>query len=138
MKHATRKAGSFRACFLALNALLAALFILLGSSRASAYPWMIKHGYTACGTCHACSATGVCQEVGDGTADPACPSSAANCVVGGCNAFGACKAAPSGTACGGYSCAASITGSARDPNAVSPSCRSETILRTVKSLTSAP
>jgi len=28
-----------------------ALVVLL-SSRANAYPWMIKHGYTACGTCH--------------------------------------------------------------------------------------
>lgn len=47
------KTGSKRACFLALNAALAALFVLLGTSPAAAYPWMIKHGYTACGTCHA-------------------------------------------------------------------------------------
>jgi hypothetical protein len=26
--------------------------LLFCSSRAEAYPWMIKHGYTSCGTCH--------------------------------------------------------------------------------------
>jgi hypothetical protein len=30
----------------------AALFVLLLTSRAQAYTWMIKHGYTACNVCH--------------------------------------------------------------------------------------
>lgn len=53
MKRAPRNTGSRRARVLALNAVLAVIVVLLGTRRASAYPWMIKHGYTACGTCHA-------------------------------------------------------------------------------------
>src|SRR5262245_16745862 len=32
---------------------LAALFIVLAPSTARAFPWMIRHGYTACVPCHA-------------------------------------------------------------------------------------
>ncbi len=32
--------------------MLVSLVVLLVSGRADAYPWMIKHGYTSCGTCH--------------------------------------------------------------------------------------
>jgi hypothetical protein len=53
VKRAPRNTGSRRARVLALNAVLAVIVVLLGTRRASAYPWMIKHGYTACGTCHA-------------------------------------------------------------------------------------
>jgi hypothetical protein len=35
-----------------LPALALALSLLLASSRASAYPWMIRHGYTGCTPCH--------------------------------------------------------------------------------------
>lgn len=48
----TQKAGSLRACFLAFQLLLVVLSVLLCSGRAQAYPWMIKHGYTICATCH--------------------------------------------------------------------------------------
>jgi hypothetical protein len=33
--------------------LVAAVALLVLPSRAHAYPWMIRHGYTACGQCHA-------------------------------------------------------------------------------------
>jgi hypothetical protein len=33
--------------------ILLGLLILFASGRAEAYPWMIKHGYTNCGGCHA-------------------------------------------------------------------------------------
>ena len=42
-----------RACLLIVQVFLSALFVLLSSGRAQAYPWMIKHGYTNCATCHA-------------------------------------------------------------------------------------
>jgi hypothetical protein len=64
----------------------------------------------ACGTCHSCSAAGVCGPVGDGTADAACPASSASCAAGGCNASGTCQAATSGTQCADYTCANSATG----------------------------
>jgi hypothetical protein len=80
------------------------------SSCDGASPTCSFQAGAACGTCHACTAAGACQPVGDGAADPACPASAASCRVAGCDAFGACKAAPSGTQCGGYSCAQSIVG----------------------------
>ena len=41
-----------RACFLAFQLVLTVLGVLLASGRAEAYPWMIKHGYTVCATCH--------------------------------------------------------------------------------------
>ena len=48
----TRKTGSRRACFLALQLVLVVLGSLLSAGNAQAYPWMIKHGYASCATCH--------------------------------------------------------------------------------------
>ncbi len=47
-----RKAGSRTACFLALQLVLVLLALLLCPGNAQAYPWMIKHGYANCATCH--------------------------------------------------------------------------------------
>src|SRR3954469_10188718 len=52
----TRKLGgrdSLRAFQRFLGWSLVALFISLFPSRAHAYTWMIKHGYTSCPVCHA-------------------------------------------------------------------------------------
>jgi hypothetical protein len=49
----TGRAGSNRACSFTLQLLLfAPLFLVFGERRAQAYPWMIKHGYASCATCH--------------------------------------------------------------------------------------
>jgi hypothetical protein len=48
-----RKTRPARACFHALHFILIVLGLLLGTGRAHAYPWMIKHGYANCATCHA-------------------------------------------------------------------------------------
>lgn len=58
---------------------------------------------SSCGTCRACDVTGsegTCSPVAQGTADPACPASTANCMYGGCNGYGACQPSPAGTVCG--------------------------------------
>jgi hypothetical protein len=47
-----RKAGPARAGFHALHLTFIVLGLLLGTGRAQAYPWMIKHGYANCATCH--------------------------------------------------------------------------------------
>jgi hypothetical protein len=48
----TRKTGSQHSCFLAFQLFLWVSGVLFGAGRAEAYPWMIKHGYTNCATCH--------------------------------------------------------------------------------------
>ncbi len=47
-----QQAGSSRARLLVFHLVLVVLGVLLSSGRAQAYPWMIKHGYTLCATCH--------------------------------------------------------------------------------------
>ena len=47
-----RKTGSRRACFLAIQLVFLVFGSLLCSGNAQAYPWMIKHGYANCATCH--------------------------------------------------------------------------------------
>jgi len=52
----TRKLGGrdpIRASQRLLSLLVVALFVALFPSRAHAYPWMIKHGYSGCPVCHA-------------------------------------------------------------------------------------
>ena len=49
---AIQRSASRRARWLVFHAALSAFFVLFGSSRAQAYPWMIKHGYAACSACH--------------------------------------------------------------------------------------
>ena len=47
-----RGRGRFRGLGLLLLLCVPALVVLLHSSEAHAYPWMIRHGYGACSTCH--------------------------------------------------------------------------------------
>jgi hypothetical protein len=52
----TRKLGGrdpIRASQRILTLVIVALFVALLPSRAHAYPWMIKHGYSGCPVCHA-------------------------------------------------------------------------------------
>lgn len=47
-----------RLSFVLALGLVAGLVVLFASSRAEAYPWMIRHGYTQCSNCHADPAGG--------------------------------------------------------------------------------
>ena len=54
MNDPRRRLSSF--CF--VLGVLAGLLVFLAPSRAEAYPWMIRHGYTQCANCHADPAGG--------------------------------------------------------------------------------
>ena len=59
--------------------------------------------FSSCGKCASCNVSGsqgTCSPVAQGTADPSCTASTANCMYGGCNGKGACQPSPSGTVCG--------------------------------------
>jgi hypothetical protein len=53
MRNGTCQAISPRALLRVLALVLPVLLVMLAPARADAYAWMIKHGYTNCGTCHA-------------------------------------------------------------------------------------
>ncbi len=50
--HSSPERGLARRLFPVLRLLPLIVTLLLGTGRAEAYPWMIKHGYTNCATCH--------------------------------------------------------------------------------------
>jgi hypothetical protein len=53
MHHVLCATGARRALGRILFCLLPALLVLAAARPAHAYPWMIKHGYVGCATCHA-------------------------------------------------------------------------------------
>ncbi len=52
MRASVLSSGTCRKLLHALCALAWGLFVLLSSSDASAYTWMVRHNYTGCGACH--------------------------------------------------------------------------------------